>query len=129
VRAALAAGEFEELGDGRFAVLGHELGVGDVLVERTGKEGWSVASMDGMTVALDTALDDDLLREGRVNELVHAVNSMRRDAGLELTDRIALTIPDGDEDLLAHEEWIKAETLAVEVRAGADLAIERSSAS
>jgi isoleucyl-tRNA synthetase len=126
VRSALAAGEFEELGDGRFQVLGHELGPDDVLVERTGKEGWSVASMDGVTVALDTALDDELLREGRVNELVHTVNSMRKDTGLELTDRIVLTIPDSDSDLLAHEEWIKAETLAVEIRSGGALAIAKS---
>src|SRR5439155_420260 len=81
----------------------------EVIVERTGKEGWAVAAGDGVTVALDTALDDELLREGRVNELVHHVNTMRKDAGLELTDRIVLTIPEGDSDLLASEEWIKAE--------------------
>jgi isoleucyl-tRNA synthetase len=126
VRAALAGGEFEELGDGRFRVLGHDLGPEDVLVERTGKEGWSVASMDGVTVALDTALDDDLLREGRVNELVHLVNTMRKDGGLELTDRIVLTIPEADRDLLVHEEWIKAETLAVEIRVEGALSIQKT---
>jgi isoleucyl-tRNA synthetase len=126
VRAALAGGEFEELGDGRFLVLGHDLGPEDVLVERTGKEGWSVASMDGVTVALDTALDEELLREGRVNELVHLVNTMRKDEGLELTDRIMLTIPEADGDLLAHEEWITSETLAVEIRVGGALSIEKT---
>ena len=111
---------------GGFRVLGHELGPDDVIVERTGKEGWAVASLDGVTVALDTALDEELLREGRVNELVHQVNTMRKDAGLELTDRIVLTIPAADADLLEHEEWIKAETLAVEIRLGAELAIEKA---
>jgi isoleucyl-tRNA synthetase len=127
VRAALAAGEFEELGDGRFRVLGHQLDPDDVIVERAGKEGWSVTSFDGVTVALDTALDEVLLREGRVNELVHQVNTMRKDAGLELTDRIVLTIPEADPDLLEHEEWIKAETLSEEIRLGAELAIQKAS--
>jgi isoleucyl-tRNA synthetase len=126
VRAALAAGEFEELGDGRFRVLEHELGAEEVLVERTGKEGWSVAATDGVTVALDTALDEELIREGRVNELVHQVNTMRKDAGLELTDRIVLTIPSADSDLTSFEEWIKAETLALELRAGGELAIAKA---
>ena len=92
VRAALQAGEFEELGDGRFRVAGHELGPDEVLVERAGKDGWAVAADAGVTVALDTAVDDALALEGRVYELIHRVNSMRKDAGLELTDRIALTI-------------------------------------
>ena len=127
VRASLAAGEFEELDGGRFRVDGHELAADEVLVERTGKEGWAVAAEAGVTVALDTALDDALLREGRVNELVHQVNSMRKDAGLELTDRIVLTIPSEDVDLLANEEWIKAETLAVEIRPDSELAIEKAS--
>ena len=121
VRAALQAGEFEALAGGRFRVLGHELGPDEVLVERAGREGWAVAADDGVTVALDLTLDDDLLREGRVNELVHRVNTLRKEAGLELTDRIALTVPAGDADLLAeHADWIKAETLAVSVEADGD---------
>ena len=125
VRAALAAGEFEELGGGRFRVGEHVFDPEEVLVERTGKDGWAVASLDGVTVALDTALDDDLLREARVNELVHQVNSMRRDTGLELIDRIVLTIPRGDEDLLAHADWIRAETLALEIVLGDELAVAK----
>src|SRR5262249_25484164 len=127
VRTALAAGEFEELDGGSFRVLGHEVGPDEVLVERTGKEGWAVSAEDGVTVALDTALDDELLREGRRNELVHHVNTMRRDAGLELTDRIVLTIPEADSDLAAsYEDWIKTETLAVELRVDGELAIARA---
>ena len=49
---------------------------------------------EGLTVALDTALDDELRRERRVLDLIHQVNAMRREAGLELTDRIRLWIPD-----------------------------------
>jgi isoleucyl-tRNA synthetase len=120
VRSALAAGDFEELAGGGFRAAGHELGADDVLVERSGRPGWAVASADGTTVALDTALDDELLREGRVYELIHRVNSLRKDSGLALTDRIALTIPAHDADLLEHAEWIKAETLAVSLEANGD---------
>ncbi len=117
VRAALASGAFDELGDGRFRVAGLELEPDEVLVERSGREGWAVASSDGVTVALATGLDDDLLAEGRVYELIHRVNSLRKETGLALTDRIALTIPRADADLLAHAEWIKAETLATSLEA------------
>ena len=119
VRAALQSGDFEDLGGGRFRAAGHELGPDEVLVERAGKEGWAVAGADGVTVALETAVDDELALEGRVYELIHRVNSMRKDAGLELTDRVNLTLPAGDGDLLQHTDWIAKETLAVEVEVGA----------
>ena len=115
VRAALAAGEFEQV-DGGFRVAGHELGRDDVLVERRGKEGWSLASDEGITVALDTRLDDELLLEGRVLDLIHHLNLKRKEAGFELTDRIVVTLPASDSDLLAHEDWIKQEVLATEIR-------------
>ena len=60
LREALAAGEFEELPEGRFRAAGHELGPEEVLVERRGRPGWAVAADDGVTVALDTSLDPDL---------------------------------------------------------------------
>ena len=117
VRAALQAGDFEDLGGGRFRAAGHELEPDEVLVERAGKEGWAVAADAGVTVALDTHVDEELAREARVNELNHLVNTMRKEAGLELTDRIRLTIPARDADLLEYADLIKAETLAVELSA------------
>jgi isoleucyl-tRNA synthetase len=117
VRAALAAGEFEELPRGGFRVAGHELTADEVLVERSGKEGWAVASEDGVTVALETTLDAELELQGRVYDLIHLLNSLRKEQGLDLTDRIAVTLPDTDADLLAHAEWIKAEVLAVSLEA------------
>jgi isoleucyl-tRNA synthetase len=127
LRAALEAGEFEELPDGGFRAAGHDLSADEVLVERHGKEGWAVAASDGVTVALDLALDDELVREGRVYELVHTVNTMRKEAGLELTDRIRLTIPETDADLLEHSEWIARETLALSVEIGPELALAKNS--
>jgi hypothetical protein len=109
VRSALAAGEFEDLGGGRFRAAGHELSPEEVLVERSGRDGWAIASADGVTVALDTTVDEGLEREARVYELIHQVNTMRKEAGFALTDRIALTIPSGDADLLEHADWVKAD--------------------
>jgi isoleucyl-tRNA synthetase len=118
VRKALQDGAFEELGGGRFRVLGYELEPEEVLVERSGKEGWAVAALDGVTVALDTRLDEELGREMRVYELIHTVNSMRKEAGLELPDRIVLTLSAADADLMQHADWIAREVLATSVEPG-----------
>ncbi len=115
VRSALEAGEFEELGEGKLRVNAHELGPDEVLVERRGKEGWAVAAEDGITVALDLSLDEELELEGRVRDLIHQLNTMRKEAGLELTDRIVVTLPEAQSELLRHDQWIKEETLAVSI--------------
>jgi isoleucyl-tRNA synthetase len=128
VRKALAAGEFEELSEGRFRVAGHELGPDEVLVERRGREGWEVVSDAGLAVALDTSLDDELRVEGQVLDLIHRLNTMRKEAGLELTDRITVTLPEDLAHLLAHEDWIKSEVLAVAIEtdgAGAEPTIAK----
>jgi isoleucyl-tRNA synthetase len=117
VRERLQQGEFEELEGGRFAVDGHVLEPDEVLVERVGREGWAVASEDGVTVALDTTLDDELLLEGRLYDRIHEVNVLRRDSGLEVTDRIRLWLPD-DDLIAAYGDRIKDETLAVELQLG-----------
>src|SRR5436309_1680465 len=128
VREALAAGEFEELPGGRLQAAGHELEPDEVLVERGGREGWAVASGDGVTVALDLALDDELLLEGEAYELIHRVNSLRKEQGLELTDRIVLTVPEAMQALAdRHGDWIAREVLATEIRvSGDDLTLEKS---
>ena len=80
-----------------------------------GREGWEVASDTGVTVALDTALDDELRLEGQVLDLIHLLNTKRKEAGLELTDRITVSLPDDLAHLLAHADWIKSEVLAVAI--------------
>jgi isoleucyl-tRNA synthetase len=126
VRAALEAGEFEELEGGRFRVNGRDLEPDEVLVQRSGKEGWAVVADDGLTVALDLALDPELELEGRARDLIHTVNQMRKDQGLELTDRIVLTLPEAAAEILEHEDWIKQETLAVETKLGPQLKIQKA---
>jgi isoleucyl-tRNA synthetase len=70
-------------------------------------------------VALELTLDDELRREGLAREVVHAVQNARRTAGLEISDRIVLTLG-GDDELLAaaqaHEGYLSGEVLAVQVR-------------
>jgi isoleucyl-tRNA synthetase len=128
VREALAAGEFEELPDGRFRVAGHELDADEVLVERGGREGWAVATGDGVTVALDLGLDGDLLLEGEAYELIHRVNTLRKEQGFALTDRIVLTVPDEMRRLVErHGDWIAREVLATEILvSGGELEFEKS---
>jgi isoleucyl-tRNA synthetase len=117
VREQLARGEFEELDGGRFQVDGHVLEPDEVLVERIGREGWAVASEAGMTVAIDTSLDEELLLEARLLDTVHEVNVLRRQTGLAITDRIALWLPDVDL-LERYRDRIAAETLAVSIELG-----------
>jgi isoleucyl-tRNA synthetase len=128
VQEALQAGAFEELDGGRFRAAGHELEPDEVLVERGAREGFAVAGSDGVTVALDVTLDPELELEGRVYDLIRRVNTMRKDEGFEVTDRIVLTVPVDHAELVArHGDWIKNETLATEIRVDGDLAIAKVS--
>ena len=125
LREQLARGEFEELEGGRFQVDGHVLEPEEVLVERVGREGWAVASDAGVTVALETALDEELVLEAKLLDRVHEVNVLRRDSGLAITDRIKLWLPDADL-LERYRERLMQETLAVSAELG-ELRIERAS--
>ena len=90
----------------------------DVSVAAKDIEGWMVESRDGLTVALDTALTPDLVEEGVAREFVNRVQNMRKDAGLEVTDRIRVGIK-ADDDLTRAirnlSDYVMSETLAVAV--------------
>ena len=77
-----------------------------------------------MTVALDMALDDELLLEARLLDRVHEVNVLRKETGLQITDRIKLWIPDA-ELLERYADRLASETLAVSVEPG-ELRIEKA---
>jgi isoleucyl-tRNA synthetase len=129
VQQALQAGQFDELDGGRFRAAGHELEPDEVLVERSGREGFAVASADGLTVALELALDPELLLEGRAYDLIRAVNTLRKEEGLELTDRIVLTVPETEREVVErHGDWVTGEVLALEIRVGEALRIEKAHA-
>ena len=96
----------------------HTLAPDDLTLVMQPLDGYMVESEAGRAVALALDLDDDLRREGLAREIVRAVQNARKEAGLEVTDRIELTLG-GDEELLAagraHEEYLAAEVLAERV--------------
>ncbi|HET7510236.1 MAG TPA: isoleucine--tRNA ligase [Solirubrobacterales bacterium] len=96
----------------------HSLGPDDIALALQPLEGYEVEAEAGHAVALQLELDDELRREGLAREIVHAVQNARKDAGLEITDRIALTLA-GDPDLLAaaqtHQDYLANEVLATSV--------------
>ena len=67
---------------------------------------------------LNRELDDELRKEGRVYDLTHQLNTMRKEAGLALTNRIRVVLPERDGDLLDYEDRIKDEALATEIVVG-----------
>ena len=114
VRAALQQGDYEELPDGRIRAAGIELEPADVIRgERIAMEGWAIATEGPISLALDVSLDDELRLEGRVLDMIRTLNDLRKEAGLELTDRIRVTLPEAEVDLLRHADRIKEEVLAV----------------
>ncbi len=96
----------------------HELGAADLLVAMKPLAGYQVEREGSHAVALELEVDDALRAEGWAREIVHTIQVARRDAGLEVSDRIALSL-DGDVQLLAaaktHQDYIAGETLAVQV--------------
>lgn len=78
-----------------------ELQKDDVLTAPMKKPGYVVSSDRGVTVALDTNLDDALIAEGFAREVISKLQTMRKDAGFEVTDRILVTVKTGDERLAA----------------------------
>jgi isoleucyl-tRNA synthetase len=96
----------------------HSFGPDDITLALQPLEGYEVEAEAGHAVALQLELDDELRREGLAREIVHAVQNARKAAGLEITDRIDLTLT-GDPDLLeaaqAHQDYLAGEVLATSV--------------
>ncbi|MDO6744348.1 isoleucine--tRNA ligase [Tenacibaculum soleae] len=90
----------------------------DVEISSKDIEGWLVANAEGLTVALDVTINEELRKEGVARELINRIQNARKDTGLEVTDKIKLTIlkaADLEESVLANENYIKAETLTNEL--------------
>ncbi len=96
----------------------HSLGPEDLMLVMKPLEGYQVEAASGHAVALELEIDEELRREGLAREVVHAIQNARREAGLEVTDRISLSLG-GDDDLVeaarAHEAYVAGETLATSV--------------
>ena len=87
----------------------------DVLIETSSAEGYACAEDSGYLTALDTTLNDELINEGFARELVRSIQDARKQAGLEVSDRISLGISGTsgvEKAIAAHRDYIMNETLA-----------------
>ena len=95
----------------------HTLGPDDITMALKPLDGYEVEAEAGHAVALQLEIDEELRREGLAREIVRAVQLARKEAGLEVTDRIALGLT-GDTEMLEvareHEAYIVGETLATD---------------
>jgi isoleucyl-tRNA synthetase len=94
-----------------------ELGPDDLIIESEGLEGWSVGQEQGLTVALDTTISEELRREGQAREVVSRIQSLRKESGFDVADRIRIEYSaEGDlaDAIERHAGWIRNETLALE---------------
>jgi isoleucyl-tRNA synthetase len=125
LRRLLAEGNFE-VSNGTLRAGAFVLGRGEFTLDYSPREGWAVEHGDDYVVAVDTRLDDELVLEGRVYDLIRQVQRRRVDAGLEITDRIVLTLTEAERDLLVHQDWIKAETLATQIEFGEEPTVRKA---
>jgi isoleucyl-tRNA synthetase len=118
--AGLTSDEIHRLLDGgTIEAAGVALSSGDIVVSRTPKPGFVVATESDISVALDCSTTPELVVEGLAREVVNRVQGMRRDAGFEVTDRIRLAWSTADEELQAafarFSGYIADEVLAAEM--------------
>ncbi|RYY00645.1 isoleucine--tRNA ligase, partial [bacterium] len=97
---------------------------GDILVQRSQKEGMVAESKDGLTVALDTDLTEDLIQEGIAREFVNRIQNIRKESDFEITDKIEVNFTGSDKLLTAinnFSDYIKSETLCLNISHTSDL--------
>lgn len=90
----------------------------DVEITSQDIPGWLVANANGITVALDITINEELKEEGIARELVNRIQNLRKDSGFEVTDKIKVKIQrfgDLEKAVLSNENYIKSETLTNEL--------------
>jgi len=93
----------------------------DLLIETSASEGYACAEDGGYLAELDTTLSDELIDEGVAREIIRSVQDARKQAGLEVSDRIVLGVSGSDaveKALAEHRDYIMAETLATDWAVG-----------
>jgi isoleucyl-tRNA synthetase len=106
--------------DGQLTVNGLTLHKEDLLLSQQPVEGYWVKSDGNLTVAVSNKFDEDLISEWLAREFVHHVQNMRRDADLEVTQRITIEFSAGEmvnAALDKHRDYVCNETLAVSLTA------------
>ena len=94
------------------------LELSDVEISSKDIEGWLVANEGSITVALDVTISEELRKEGIARELINRIQNARKDSGLDVTDRIKLTVlksEDLEESINKNKEYIMSETLTDEL--------------
>ena len=92
-----------------------EISLEDIEIQSEDLEGWLVATENGITVALDTTLDKELINEGIAREFVNRIQNLRKESGFEVTDRITIQYSAGtqiSDSVIAMSSYIQSETLA-----------------
>jgi len=113
-----------EEGKLRFIMDGEEISLSvedDLIISTSGAEGLEVTEDEDLTVAIDTKLNDELIREGLARELVNRIQNTRKNADFEVTDRILLGIESSDsiaKVIEIHNNSIKREVLANDIILG-----------
>ncbi|MBQ1176731.1 MAG: isoleucine--tRNA ligase [Paludibacteraceae bacterium] len=112
-----AIAQFEKEGQYTFAIEGQEIAVSteDVTIFSEDIPGWSVANDGNITIALDITLTDELINEGIARELVNRIQNIRKSSGLEITDRINVSVSAPDNiniAIAAHKAYIASQVLA-----------------
>ncbi|MCX6183610.1 MAG: isoleucine--tRNA ligase [Flavobacterium sp.] len=95
------------------------LSLADVEISSQDIEGWLVAHADGITVALDITLSEELIQEGIARELVNRIQNIRKESGFEVTDKIHLVLQQNTQleaAVRANEMYIKSETLTESIQ-------------
>lgn len=106
-----------------------ELSKDDLLIEPKEKEGFAVQTAGALAVIIDTELTDELIEEGKVREIVSKVQTMRKEAGFEVTDHIRLYISNGasvENIAQKNQQRITTEVLADELVIGSLKGYEKS---
>ena len=94
------------------------LGLEDVEISSKDIEGWLVANEGSITVALDVTISEELRKEGVARELVNRIQNARKDSGLEVTDKVKLTIlkdQNLEQSISENKAYIMSETLTKEL--------------
>ncbi|MEQ9229930.1 MAG: DUF5915 domain-containing protein, partial [Cyclobacteriaceae bacterium] len=96
----------------------------DVEITSEDIPGWMVASEGGLTVALDISLTDELKREGLSRDVVNRVQNLRKDQGMEVTDKIKVVYSSPNTEMekavVDFADYIKEETQALELENGSN---------
>lgn len=102
---------------GKLSKGGFDLVVDDVLISSEDIPGWAVATENGVTVALDISITDELRKEGIARDFVNRIQNLRKDMGLEVLDKISIEVEKDGEvvtaALTSYKEYISTETQAL----------------